>query len=65
MYETRKINAKQMHRMCMRKVGFKYKSMAKKVAKAKEQQYNCKNDIYLCPLCNRWHITVVERNENG
>ena len=49
-----------MHKMCLRKVKFPSEKVAQKVARDKEKQYNCKNDVYFCPLCGGWHITTVK-----
>ena len=64
MYEPSKVNAVQMHKMCLRKSRFTNERYAKKVAKAKEIQYNCKNTVYFCPLCGGWHITTIKEKKN-
>lgn len=63
MYTTSKINAVQMHKMCLRKAKFRTEAIARKVADEKEIQYNCKNNIYFCPLCGHWHITTVKEKK--
>lgn len=65
MYEPSKVNAEQMHKMCLRKVGFKTQKEAKKFARKKEKEYNCKNDVYFCPLCSYWHITTIKGTKNA
>ena len=61
MYEPSKVKAIHMHKMCLRKVRFVSEKYAKKVAKDKEKEYNCKNKVYFCPLCSGWHITTVKK----
>lgn len=65
MYEPSKLKAQQMHKMCLRKARFRSEQIARKVADDKEKQYNCKNNVYFCPLCGGWHITTVKGVENA
>ena len=65
MYRPSKANAEQMYKMCFKKLGFKTQQEAKRFAKKKEKEYNCKNKIYFCPLCMRWHITTVKEVKNA
>ena len=65
MYEPSKVKAQHMHKMCLRKARFRSEKIARKVAKEKEKQYDCKNDVYFCPLCAGWHITTVKEVENA
>ena len=65
MYEPSKVKAEHMYKMCLRKVKFPSEQVARKVADEMEIQYNCKNDVYFCPLCAGWHITTVKGTKNA
>lgn len=64
MYEPSKVKAEHMYKMCLRKVRFRDEKIALKVARDKEKEYNCKNNVYFCPLCGGWHITTVKSKDN-
>lgn len=58
MFDSSKVNANTMHRMCLRKKRFSSEKIANKVAKAKAKEFNCENYVYYCPICGSWHIAT-------
>lgn len=54
------MNAKQMHRMCLRKKKFLTIEFAEKVAKEKAIKFNTKYKVYFCPLCGHYHLATVK-----
>ena len=58
------LNANSMYRMCLRKKGYKTEEYALIRAKQFEEQYNVKNRVYYCPLCNSYHITTVKEEDS-
>ena len=54
------MKAKQMHKMCLRKIRYKNEIIALEQAKRLEKIFKVSYRVYYCKLCNGFHLTTKE-----
>lgn len=61
-----KMDAKKMHKMCLRKRKYRDRAFAQKVAKECDEKFGKTHRVYFCPLCGFYHLTtkVIKGDHN-